>query len=156
MNGMVVLILFLILAVCILGVLLMGADTYRGLTERNQAGFERRTAAQYIAARLHQGDQSGAVFLRDFSGESSLVLVDEIEGTKYETIVYCYDGYLCELFVPENSGFLPEDGTQLMKLTDVEFHLEGQLLTAEITNTDGTTQNLHLALRSERSVEHEE
>ena len=72
MNGMVVLLLFLILAVCILGVLLMGADTYRGLTERNQAGFERRTAAQYIAARLHQGDQSGAVFLRDFSGESSL------------------------------------------------------------------------------------
>jgi hypothetical protein len=43
-----------------------------------------------------------------------------------------------------------------MKLADVEFRLDGQLLTAEITNTDGTTQNLHLALRSERSVEHEE
>ncbi|MBO5667244.1 MAG: DUF4860 domain-containing protein [Firmicutes bacterium] len=156
MNGMVVLLLFAILAVCVLSVLLMGAKAYRGVTERDRIGFERRTTAQYIAARLHQGDQSGAILVRDFSGESSLVLKEDIDGTVYETIVYCHEGYLCELFVPENSGFEPVDGTRLTELTDLEFQREGNLLTAEITYTDGSVQVLDLALRSERGSGHEE
>jgi len=156
MNGMVVLLLFGILAVCVLGVLLMGADAYRGLTQRDRAGFERRTTAQYIAARLHHADQSGAVLVRDFSGQSALVLKEEIDGSVYETIVYCYDGYLCELFVPENSDFEPVDGTQLMALSSAEFQLNDPLLTVELIHADGSEEMLHLALRSERRGNHEE
>lgn len=156
MNGMVVLLLFGILAVCVLGVLLMGADAYRGLTQRDQAGFARRTTAQYIAARLHHGDQSGAVLVRDFSGQSALVLKEEIDGTVYETIVYCYDGHLCELFVPENSGMEPEDGTQLMALSSAEFQLKGQLLTVKLIHADGAKETLDLALRSEGRGKDEE
>ena len=156
MNGMVVLLLFGILALCVLGVLLMGADAYGTLTQRDQAGFERRTTAQYIAARLHHADQSGAVLVRDFSGESALVLKEDIDGMMYETIVYCYDGYLCELFVPEDGGFEPEDGTQLMELKGLTFRMEEDILTADITHVNESTQSLTLVLRSEGGQGYEE
>ncbi|MBQ8590011.1 MAG: DUF4860 domain-containing protein [Firmicutes bacterium] len=156
LNGMVVLLLFGVLSVCVLGVLLMGAESYRELTERDRADHERRTAVQYIATRLHHADRAGAVSLRDFDGESALVLKETIDGSVYETIVYCYDGYLCELFVPEDGGFTPEDGTQLMRIGALEFQEDNGRIAFRLTGADGTTQELQLLVRSERGSRNEE
>lgn len=156
MNGLVVLLLFGVLAICIMGVLLTGASAYQRLSQRDTSGYERRTAAQYIATRVRHADQEGAVFLRDFEGENALILQETIDGYIYETMVYYHEGYLWELFVPVDSGFLPQDGIQLLKLQGLEFEMEDDLLTARVTNADGTVQELSLTLRSGRGNDDEE
>ena len=150
MNGLVVLLLFSILAICIMGVLLTGASAYQRLSERDNSGYERRTAAQYIATRVRHADRNGAVFVRDFEGERALILREVIDGYDYETMVDYHDGWLWELFVPVDSGFLPQDGIRLLELQDLEFQVNDGLLTAKVVNADGTIQELTLALRSGR------
>lgn len=49
MGGLLALLLLLVFAVCVLSVLLTGADTYQTLTRRDQDSYDRRTAAQYLA-----------------------------------------------------------------------------------------------------------
>ena len=42
-DGLLMLLLFGVFAVCVLIVLLTGARAYRGLTERDRAAYDRRT-----------------------------------------------------------------------------------------------------------------
>ena len=48
-DGLAALLLFGIFAVCVLMVLLTGANAYRRLTERDQQAYQRRTCAQYLS-----------------------------------------------------------------------------------------------------------
>ena len=50
-DGLAALLLFGVFAVCVLAVLLTGADAYRRLTQRDQAAYDRRTCEQYLTTR---------------------------------------------------------------------------------------------------------
>ena len=54
LDGLIALLLFGVFAVCVLVVLLTGADAYRRLTQRDEAAYDRRVCAQYMATRLRQ------------------------------------------------------------------------------------------------------
>ena len=149
---LLVLLLFGIFAVCILSVLLTGADAYRRLAERDSASYDSRTASQYLATRVHQADVSGGVRTENFHGAAALVFTEEIDGERYETRVYCSGGYLRELFTAAGGDFLPEDGEKILEAERLEVSLNGRLLTAELTGTDGGTQRVVLCLRSEGEV----
>ena len=91
-DSVLVLLLFGVFAICILFVLLTGADTYRRLSERGGESYDARTAAQYITTRVRQADRENGVMVRTFEGCSALVLPQTIDGTVYETRIYYYDG----------------------------------------------------------------
>ena len=146
-TGFVALVVFTVFAVCILLVLLTGADVYRQLTQREQQSYDKRTAAQYITMRVRQADKSGCISVEDFCGVESLVMRDEIDGEFYETRVYCFDGYIKELFSPADSGLLPQDGENILRASSLSFDINGSLLTADVT-TEGETQRVLLYLRS--------
>ena len=60
-DALAALLLFGVFAVCVLAVLLSGADAYQRLTRRDQNAFDRRTAAQYLATRgVRRGALPGA------------------------------------------------------------------------------------------------
>ena len=61
LNGLIALLLFGVFAVCVLAVLLTGADAYRRLTLRDQAAYDRRTCVQYVATRVRQADAEQCV-----------------------------------------------------------------------------------------------
>ena len=84
-NGLIALLLFGVFAVCVLGVLLTGADAYRRLTERDKDAYNRRTYVQYMATRVRQAAGAGSVSVEDFGGEDALVLLD---GKGWATRVY--------------------------------------------------------------------
>ena len=50
-DAVLVLLLFGVFAVCILSVLLTGADAYRRLAERDEMSYDRRIAGQYLTTR---------------------------------------------------------------------------------------------------------
>lgn len=67
-NGLIALLLFGVFAVCVLGVLLTGADAYRRLTERDKDAYNRRTYVQYMATRVRQAAGAGSVSVEDWYG----------------------------------------------------------------------------------------
>jgi len=151
-DALIVLLLFGIFAVCILSVLLTGADAYRRLSQRDDASYDHRTASQYLSTRIRQSDCLDAVAIEDFEGTDALVFTETIDGVSYETRVYCYDGYLRELFTAAGGDFLPGDGEKVLKASSLTLRMDGQRILVELTSPAGDAQRLTLYLRSGEEV----
>ncbi len=143
-DGLMILLLFGLFASCILMVLLTGAGAYGRLTERDRLAYDRRVCVQYIAERVHQADSTGCVSVEPFGNTTALSL----EQDGYVTRVYWYDGYMMELYTAGDAELEPEDGERIMELDGLSLTLDGGLLTAELAAGDGTTDTVHLSLRS--------
>lgn len=144
LDGLAALLLFGIFAVCVLSVLLSGARAYRRLTDRDQASYGRRTCVQYIATRVRQADRLGGVTVEPFGGTTALTLFED----GFVTRVYCYDGYLMELYAGEGAELSPEDGERVMEAESLSLSLRRRLLTVDITGASGRQERLFLLLRS--------
>lgn len=144
-DALAALLLFGVFAVCVLIVLLSGADAYQRLTDRDQAAFDRRTAVQYLATRARQADAAGGVAVEDFDGVRALVLDAE---SSYPTWLYCYDGWLMEIYCYFEERPGPEDGQPLLELEAFDAEMENGLLTLRVTGTGGVEETLLLSLRS--------
>ena len=129
-----------VFGVSILSVLLTGAGTYRRLVQRHQLSYDRRTCAQYVAARVRQAPSPDAVTLSRFGSSDALVIREDVDGTVYLTRVYCHDGWLMELFSAAGSDFAPEDGQKLLPADSLTLTQTGTLLQADITHGGETTQ----------------
>lgn len=128
-TDLLTLLVFTLFALCVLLVLLSGARVYRNLVARGSESYEARTAVQYIATRVRQGETVG---VENFGGCDALVLREQINGRTYATRVYCHGGYLRELFSAEEARLAPEDGEKVIEAESVSFDLEGRLLTARV------------------------
>lgn len=138
-DGLLALLLFGVFSVCILAVLLTGADAYRRLTGRDQAAFDRRTCLQYIATRVRQADTLDGVTVSDFNGVDALVFDD---GDGYVTRVYCHNGTIMELYAEEALDLSLEAGEPIMA-GELRFSMEdGRLRVAS------GEDSLTLSLRS--------
>lgn len=144
MDGLLLLLLFGVFAVCVLSVLLTGARAYRRLTLRDQEAYRRRTCVQYIATRVRQGDAEGGVSVEPFGEADALVMT----GDGYVTRVYCYNGWLMEMYAGEDVQLAPEDGEKIMELDGLAMSMDGGLLTVEVDGGDAGTDTLRLSLRS--------
>ena len=149
-ESLLALLLLGLFAICILLVLLLGTEIYRGLTERSGTSYEERTAAQYLATRLRQGDADSAVRLEKFGGADALVLSQELEGVTFETRVYCSGGYLRELFSQSGTPCGPEDGDAVLPMEAMTITLKDGLVQAELVLSQNRIRRVTLALRSER------
>lgn len=129
-------------------VLLTGADTYRRLTDKDQAAYDNRTCVQYIATQVRRADSADSVSLTSFGGRDALSLAEIIDGRTYVTLIYLYDGYLTELFCSDIYVMSPEDGERIMELGGLEFSLTDGVLDIVCENSDNTHSELSLTLRS--------
>ena len=145
-SGLLALMLFLIFSVCILGVLLSTADAYQRLNEPNSRSGDRRTGMMFLSTKVRQYDRAEQVRVEDLAGAPALVLTEELDGERYKTVLYAHDGYLYELFTPEEITVKPGDGEPVLPVSAMEAQLSGSLLTISLTSPDGTvtTQNLML------------
>lgn len=153
MEGLGALLLFGIFAMCVLMVLLTGADAYRRLTERDQQAYLRRTCAQYVAARVRQADSLAGITVEPFGDGNALTLAED--GGAYRTRIYCYEGWLMELYSAADADLDPQAGERILEMEELELSMKEGLLTAKISNTDGSQDVLRLSLRSGRGAPHE-
>ena len=115
-NQLLTLLLFTVFTICILFVLLTGAGIYKQLTEKNQNCYDKRTAVQYLTTRVRQNDKNNLIEIRQFGEDEALILKEKIHETEYETVIYCYDGYLREIFSSSVEEFSPEDGNKILEM----------------------------------------
>lgn len=149
-SGLAVLLVLAVFAISILSVLLTGANVYGSLTEESASHHGWRTAEHYLATRLRQ---SGRVYGEDFGGVQALVIPEDIDGETYITRIYCYEGWLRELFTAETGEFSPADGEKLLEMEAFSVIIEDNLVTLTVTLPGGETGRV---LGSIKEAAHEE
>jgi len=161
MGSLMALVVFLIFAVCVLMVLLTGADVYKRLVDRDRASYDQRTAVNYLTTKVRQADLVDMVRIQNSEDRDVLVITEEIDGNCYETWIYCYDGYIRELFTAAGSGLPLEAGDKVLEAEQLMFCWEAvpgddaagvPMLKIEIVTADGASQTLMLHLRSGEEV----
>ena len=147
-DGLSVLFLFAAFTVCILLVLLLGADAYRRVTSRDQSAYDRRTAVQYLSTKVRQTKNGGAVsLLPDAAAGDVLVLAEEAGGEAYVTLIYCYGGWLRELFTAAGTDFSPDAGEKLFPAQGLSLELEDGALLCVLNGETGGVLRFTLSLR---------
>ena len=151
-ESLMALLLIGLFAVCILSVLLTGADVYQRLTGRDQRVYETRTTAQYLTTKIRQADVDGSLKIEESEGIRALTITESIEGMAYKTWIYRYDGYMREFFAAEEAGLLPEAGEKILVAEALEFQKKASGICVKITGKDGQVQELFLDSRSGKEV----
>ena len=145
MDTLAALLLFGVFAVCVLAVLLTGADAYRRLTERDREAYDRRSCVQYIATRVRQSDAAGGIGVEPFGDTTALVLG---EGD-FVTRVYCYEGYIMEPYCAAGDTELtPRDGERVMEADSMDAYLTDGLLQIIVVDPNYQYDSMVLSLRS--------
>ena len=125
------------------------AGVYRNVAARTEQGANTRVGLTYLTAKLHGGDRADAVYAGTFGGVDAVLLLQDMDGLTYETILYVYDGQLRELLCEQGWELEPEDGeviTEAQGLTVTE-PADG-LLRLVYTDGGGTTETADINIRS--------
>ena len=147
LSTIAALLLFVIFATGVFAVLLTGAKVYRGLTQRDASAYDSRTCSQYLASKLRQAPSPDAVSVSEFGGAEALVITQVIDGDAYTTQIYCYNGWLMELFCVAGGEFSPEDGEKVLPASGLKVTQQGDLLMISVTDGNGEHLQLRFTLR---------
>lgn len=82
----------------------------------------------------------------DLEGCEALVLGQTIDGEVYTTHIYCYEGWLRELYAVPGAVLPPQAGSAILEAESISLKREGSLLTVEL---GGDSLFLHLPAESE-------
>lgn len=137
-----------IFAVSILWALLSGAGVYSRLTKSSRISYDSRTCLQYIATKIRQAPTPDAVSVSSFGDADALCIAQSIDGAAYITRIYCYDGYLRELFTIDEDGFSPEDGEKLLPAQALQIIRKDTLIVLTLEDTQQVQHQLKLAMRT--------
>lgn len=139
--------LFFALGICSLFAVLTGARVYENINVRMEENFSGQTALSYISNKISQSDQEDMIDVEAINGTDVLVLAEDYEGARYETLIYCQDGYIRELFSEADSGLTLADGIDIMACHGLQFTLiSDNLLKIELKDEVGDL--MYIALRS--------
>lgn len=147
-SGLLTLMLFLIFAICIVAVILGSAGIYDRLVQNSAQSEDRRVSAMFVAAKVRQNDRIDAIRLEDLEGCDALVLQEELETGHFCTWIYCHEGWLYEILVPESVCPRAGDGEKLIPAEAMEFEMLEGLLSISITDSHGQESSQLIMLRS--------
>ncbi len=146
LSGLIVLVLFGVFAVCILAVLLSGTGVYGRLVERDENAFDDRTAAQYLSTRIHSAANADSISIVSVDGSDALRILESYDEESYQTLLYCRDGWLYELFTISDGEVDPEAGERILPAERIKGSIENGLLKINLTDENGE-QSLLVSLR---------
>ncbi|PHV70468.1 hypothetical protein CS063_10285 [Sporanaerobium hydrogeniformans] len=127
----------------------VGADVYKKIVQDMESHFERSTPLLYIATKIRQNDQVGKIELEQKEGQNVLVITEDLEGTRYETWIYNYEGALYEAFIEKGTTIKLSDGMRIMEIHDLKMQqLENQMLNIVVKDKESKELELSLCLKS--------
>lgn len=146
-SGLAALILLGVFAAGILSVLLTGVGVYKRLNERDSQAYNSRTCIQYIATKVRQAPAPDAVVVSEFGEGDCLRIREQINGEEYWTQIYCFDGWLMELFAATGAGLAPENGEKILQVRNLELSWNGAMLQVDLMDQNGTESAILLTPR---------
>lgn len=146
-SGVAATILFAVFAVCILSLLLSGAGVYRRITTADDAAFNRRTASQYVITKLQGASNAAAVSAGTFGKSDAILIEESIDGKIYVTRIYCFDGWLRELWSAQEDELSPEAGEKILEIESLKVSRQDDLLKLELEEKESGLAELSFCLR---------
>lgn len=142
--------LFFVLAASSLAAVLLASNVYRHTVQAEQSNFESRTSLSYVAWKIRQNDEAGAVSLGTFDGQDSLVMKQIYDGQEYRTYIYEYEGYLRELVVRADVVADAAAGRKILEVQDFQMEACGDgVFRFSYVGEDGRQVSTMAAVRSE-------
>lgn len=154
--GVIPLLLFALFAFVIISCLVTGAKIYDKVSEREDTSFTMRTASQYISVKIRQAQEQNNIKVEDFNGVCAIILTSQYQNWEYVTRLYCYDGYLCELFSPSGVILSPENGEKVISLSGLDAQKDGGILTLKLLSSTGEDSVMDFYLRDSGEDVYEE
>lgn len=150
-DALFVIALFFAFALSSLTLIALGANVYRGIVDHMSQNSVERTAYAYITHKLRQYDDStGSFYVEAFGDTNALIIATEINGVRYKTYLYEYEGYLCEMIARSELDMSPSDGTRIMEMNELTIKAEGGgLYSFTICPADGNEMQLLVNTHSE-------
>lgn len=151
-SSLMTILIFFLFAVTELMVILSGARIYKRTVESSETRFETRSIVRYMTTRIRQADSKNQITLDTFGDSDALLIREELDGEIYYTRIYCYDGWLRELFCSERNLLFPEDGEKVLKLQSLSLTLADNGIHIQTCIPDGTSVSFFLHLRTNQEV----
>lgn len=126
---------------------LLSAQMYRGTVDQTDRHNAHRVLFSYVNNVVRSNDSADTVSVQRRGDVDMLVFGWDIDGERYETMVYCYDGALRELFVAADQEFEPGYGEVICEAGQFEPALHSNLLSVRVVDGTGVEDTLHIALR---------
>lgn len=145
--------LFCVFALSAIFLISIGADIYGKTVTHMEQNFNSRTAFAYLAEKIRQSDQQGAVSVGELKGNPAVIITQKNEAAEYVTYLYEYNGYLKELLVREDTPLGPEAGQNILAITDFSISQVNDRLYSFTVTVDGTNSyQLFVSTRSEKML----
>ena len=146
-----IVILLCMFAISSLILINIGLNVYKNVVLANNANFELRTSLSYVATKIRQSDTVGRTYIDEKNGIPVLVLGEEIDGNIYETLIYHYNGHLCELYREEGMDYELDYGLEIMEIKEFSIEdMDDGLLKMVAKNKAGDEDKLMISLRTRR------
>ncbi len=147
-NVFVLLLLAVFAGACVL-ITMMAARVYRNTVVTSDQNNNSRVLSAIVRGAA-MGEDSGIATIERFDeyGITSLTFVNDYDGDIYYRRLYLAEGHLKESFTSAERGFSPDMGDNLCEAQGFEPKLEGNLLTVEVTSTEGISQEVYVCLRA--------
>lgn len=147
-SGAFVFLLLGVFAVFSMLLTVLGAQAYREIIDESSSHTRERIMHTFVRNAVRAQDEADAVSVEEYDGVPVLAIHSDIDGEGYTQYIYCWQGELRELFTSARYAFEPEDGTPICEAEGFEAVLENGLLTARMTDAEGTVSTAYIACRS--------
>ena len=105
----------------------LGSSVYRRILDRTDHTQDSRLVCAYLTQKIRQLNSAGSLSVETRDGIPVLSLSEEVNGAKYDTLLYCMDGELCELlYAGDGDAVSLSAGTEIMPLTSLSFTILGE------------------------------
>ena len=126
---------------------LLSAQMYRSVVDHTGELSEQRILNSYILNVIKGNDMADAVSVEMREGIEVLVFGVDVDDERYETLIYCYEGKLRELFSTAAQEFEPEYGEMICDMQAFSPTLLDGLLCVRVVDAQMRENVLHVALR---------
>lgn len=147
MQGVFIFVLLGLFALMSTLMVLLGAQMYRGTVDKSSGNNDFRVLSAYVRSMVRAEDSADAVSVSEFDGVRALAMKETIDDESYVTWIYAWDGMLYEQFTDEGYDFDPLGGTEICAVERFEPEVKDGLVTARITDAEGETCTVQVALR---------
>lgn len=135
---------------------IIGANVYKRTTQNMEMNYARRTGIAYITEKIRYNDTEDSVSLTTIDGTQCLVLNSPSGKNDYQIYIYCYNGFLMELFIKNTNTPNLASGETIMEVNHFSMiKIKSGLYQLTIENTDGSSQSTYLSVRSDMDREEE-
>jgi len=141
--------IFLIFIATLFVILTSGAKVYNNLSQKTDKRYNEVTALSYISNKVRSYNEAGKIYITSFGGADALALEQTIDAEDYVTLLYCYNGYLMELYYKKGTDFAPGDGAEILAVSDIKFEYARTDLLRVAAVYEDTKNELYINLACE-------